>query len=170
MFKGVISTFIIITAIVLLLGGCVSAPQPGVIPTPTAEPTSPLPATALPVTATPTAAPFVTPEITVTVYPASVNGDTNITIDWEVSGGSTGEISQTAVYWGYKTAGANTSDYPRASTVQTGKAPQGFSTIIKAPAGGDFYFRAHATVDGIDVYSPEYRITIIAPMGGGGGY
>ncbi|HWR26351.1 MAG TPA: hypothetical protein VN316_00580 [candidate division Zixibacteria bacterium] len=107
--------------------------------------------------------------IKVTSFPSSANGDTNITFRWEVSGGTPGEISHTAIHWGYKSGRANISDYSKVTVIQTGKTPQGFSAVIKAPSGGTFYFRAHAIVDGINIYSPEYQINIIAPMGGGGG-
>lgn len=121
----------------------------------------------------PTATPIVTlslpPATKVAFYPFSVNGDTNLTVKWEVSGGAPGEISHTAVHWGYKSKSANISDYPRVSNMQTGKTPQEFSVEIMAPAGGTFYFRVHAVVDGVNIYSPEYQIIIIAPMGGGGG-
>ncbi len=113
----------------------------------------------------------VPPAIKVTSFPSSVNGDTNITFRWEVSGGTPGEISQTGIHWGYKSGSANISDYPKVSGIHSGKTPQGFEERIKAPGGGTFYFRAHAMVDGINIYSPEYQIVIIAPMGeGGGGY
>ena len=111
--------------------------------------------------------PSTPPAIKVIFYPFSVNGDTNLTIKWEVSGDSLIAISHTAVHWGYKSA--NISDYPRVSNIQTGKTPQEFRVEIRAPAGGDFYFRTHAVVEGINVYSPEYQIRIIAPMGEGGG-
>ena len=119
---------------------------------------------------TPSATATSQPSIKVTFYPAGPDGDTNITIRWEVSGGTTGEISDTAIIWGYTSANASTTAYPRMSLKQTGKTLQGFSATIKTPSGGSIYFRAHATVDGTDVYSPEYQIMIAAPTGGGGGY
>jgi len=71
---------------------------------------------------------------------------------------------------GLRSGNASATAYPKASIKQTGKTPQGFSVTIKTPSGGSLYFRAHAIVDGTDVYSPEYQITIAAPTGGGGGY
>lgn len=112
--------------------------------------------------------PSVTPTIKVT-SPGIVNGEANFTIQWEVSGGAPGDISQTAIYWGYNSGSANISDYPRATNLQTGKTPMGFSVELKAPATGPIYFRAHAIVDGVNVYSPEYQITI-NPRYTGGGY
>ncbi|MDD5473574.1 MAG: hypothetical protein PHU34_05430 [Candidatus Methanoperedens sp.] len=106
----------------------------------------------------------------VTSYPMAVNGDASFTIRWEVSGGTQGDISNTAVHWGFKNGSANISDYARASKVQTGKTPQVFGADLTAPSGGGtIYFRAHAIVDGADVYSPEYQITV-SPRYSGGGY
>jgi len=102
-------------------------------------------------------------------YPGSVDGEANFTVRWEVSGG--GDISHTAVHWGFKPGGENIADYPRLTPVQTGKTPMEFSAEIKAPSGGELiYFRAHAIVDGKHVYSPEYRVAIIPRYTGGGGY
>ena len=118
----------------------------------------------------PIAASSAPPAIKVTSFPSSANGDTNITFRWEVSGGTPGEISNTAIIWGYKSGSANISDYSKVTVIQTGKTPQGFSAGIKTPSGGTLYFRAHAVVDGINVYSTEYQISIILQTSGGGGY
>ncbi len=139
-------------------------------PAPTA---TPVPAVTSTPTITATLA-AITPTINVTSYPASVQGEANFTIKWEVSGGTHGTISNTSILWGFNSGGENITDYPRSSAVQTGQTPRTFSADLKAPAGGGpVYFRAHAAVDGIDVYSPEYSI-IIVPLytgtGGGGGY
>ncbi len=86
-----------------------------------------------------------------------------------------GSISSTEIRWGYKSGNATTADYPRASINQTGSTPAKFSVEMKAPSGGGpIYIRAHAIVDGIDVYSSEYQITVnpryTGGGGGGGGY
>jgi hypothetical protein len=101
-----------------------------------------------------------------------VQGETNFTIQWQVSGGTPGTISNTSIIWGFNSGGMNITDYPRSSAAQTGSAPQTFSAELIAPSGGGpVYFRAHAVVDGVDIYSPEQQITIV-PLytGGGGGY
>jgi hypothetical protein len=125
-------------------------------------------------TITITPAPIVSgtaPTIKVTSYPSIVNGDATFNIQWEVSGGTQGSISQTAIYWGYTSGGANISNYPRASSVQSGKTPAKFSAQFTAPSSGSIYVRAYAKVDGVDVYSQEYPITINPRYtGGGGGY
>ncbi len=118
-----------------------------------------------------------TAKINVTSYPASVQGEANFTIQWQVSGGTPGAISNTSILWGFNSGGMNITDYPRSSAAQTGSTPQTFSANLTAPSGGGpIYLRAHAVVDGVDIYSPEYQITI-SPLytgagggGGGGGY
>ncbi|MCX9025366.1 MAG: hypothetical protein OIN85_04630 [Candidatus Methanoperedens sp.] len=170
MIRGKIIFIASIVIVSLIISGCVSAP-PGATPTP--APT-PVPTTAVP-TATPTpgatvaipsVTPSVPPAIKVTSYPPGVNGEANFTIQWEVAGGTTGNISQTGVQWGYS------ANYTRNSTVLNGKTPQKFSVDLIAPAGGGpIYFRVYATVDGVDIYSPGYQIAINPRYtGGGGGY
>jgi predicted lipoprotein with Yx(FWY)xxD motif len=106
------------------------------------------------------------PAIKVASFPSSVHGDTIITIRWEVSGGTPGNISNTAILWGYKSGSENISDYSNASVMQTGKTLQQFSTEITIPSSGTIYFRAHAIVDGTDVFSQEYQISIIPQTSG----
>jgi predicted lipoprotein with Yx(FWY)xxD motif len=108
------------------------------------------------------------PAVKVTSFPQSAHGDTSITIKWEVTGGTPGEISNTAIIWGYKSGSENISDYPQTTSVQTGKTPKEFSTGLNIPSSGALYFRAHAIVDGSDVYSPENQISIIQQTSGGG--
>ena len=49
----------------------------------------------------------------------------------------------------------------KATSIQTGKTPKEFSAGINIPSSGTLYFRAHAIVDGSDIYSPENQISII---------
>jgi predicted lipoprotein with Yx(FWY)xxD motif len=106
------------------------------------------------------------PAIKVKSFPSSAHGDTNVTIQWEVSGGTPGNISNTAILWGYKSGNANVSDYSKATVIQTGKTLQQFSTGIIIPPSGTIYFRAHAIVDGTNVFSQEYQISIIVQTSG----
>ena len=106
------------------------------------------------------------PAIRVTSFPQSAHGDTVITIKWEVTGGTAGEISNTAIIWGYNSAGANISDYPETTLVQTGKTPKEYSAGINIPSSGALYFKAHAIVDGSNIYSPENQISIIQQTSG----
>ncbi len=143
--------YVIVVAIVssLIISGCVGAP-PEVTPTATATQTP----------AAVTATSSITPAIRVTSYPARVEGESNFTIRWEVTGGLVGEISHSTVHWGFRTGRANMTDYGRFSGVQTGKTPKEFSAGLVAPESGTVYFRAHAIVDGEDLYSDEYVIAI----------
>jgi hypothetical protein len=90
---------------------------------------------------------------------------TNITIQWEVSGRNNGTISDTAILYGYKSGSENSSDYSKAPVI-TGKILQQFSTGIIIPPSGTIYFRAHAIVDGTNVFSQEYQISIIVQTSG----
>lgn len=117
-------------------------------------------------TTTQNASSSMAPAIRVTSFPQSAHGDTVITIKWEVTGGTAGEISNTAIIWGYNSAGANISDYPETTLVQTGKTPKEYSAGINIPSSGDLYFKAHAIVDGSNIYSPENQISIIQQTSG----
>lgn len=101
------------------------------------------------------------PTVNVTSYPLNVIEGTNFTIKFEVSGGTNqGNISHAAVHWGTKSGGTDIKDYGRFSKVYTGKVPQNFSVELIAPEIGIIYFRAHAIIDGDDIYSDEYMIRI----------
>lgn len=136
----------------LSVSGCMNTPSSQVTPA--------TPAPSVVATVTPMA-----PIINVTSYPASVDPDTNLGIDWTVSGGMPGNIGRTAIIWGFERGKANLSDYPEMSTVRTGKTPQQFNdTLNVTTTNVTVYFRAYAAVDGIDIYSDEYH-TIIVPPG-----
>ena len=107
-----------------------------------------------------------TPAIKVKSFPQSAHGDTIVTIKWEVIGGTESEISNTAIIWGYSSAGENVSDYPKSTVIQTGKTPKEFSAGINIPSSGTLYFRIHAVVDGSDIYSLENQISIIQQTSG----
>jgi predicted lipoprotein with Yx(FWY)xxD motif len=127
-----------------------------------ARPNQPNQTAAVPATTTqsPVNTSSMQPVIKVTSYPSSAFGDTINTIRWEVSGGTPGNISNTAILWDYKSGSANISDYSKATVIQTGNTLQQFSAEINIPSSGTLYFRAHAIVDGTDVFSQEYQISI----------
>jgi len=105
------------------------------------------------------------PKILQLSFPTTANPDQTITISWQVSGGIAGKIEHTAVHWDTVGGhGENFNEYPNRSEIQTGKTPQDFSVQIKLPsaAGTRVFFRTHAIVDGIHVYSPELEI-VLAP-------
>ncbi len=70
------------------------------------------------------------PTIELTYVPTSVDGNSNFTIRWEVSGGTSGRINYTAVHWGYESGNASMSDYPWVSRIQTGETPMEFIANI----------------------------------------
>ncbi|MCZ7401577.1 MAG: hypothetical protein O8C61_05090 [Candidatus Methanoperedens sp.] len=106
------------------------------------------------------------PGIKVTSFPSSAHGDTIIAVRWEVSGGTPGNISNTAILWDSKSGSATVSDYSKATVIQTGKTLQQFSAEINIPPSGAVYFRAHAIVDGTDVFSQEYQISVSVQTSG----
>ena len=132
---------IVLIALFVLFSGCVRAP-PEITPAPSATPSAPSPFT-----------------VNVTSYHGNVKGEANFTIQWEVSGGA-GNITHTAVHFGFKSGGPDVKDYGRFSKVYTGRVPQKFSVELIAPESGIIYFRAHAFIDGDDIYSNEYQIRI----------
>ncbi len=139
----------------LFISGCVNVPSSQVTPTAPSVPTI-------------APSPSVAPTIIVTSFPASVDNETDLAIDWTVSGGTPGIISKTAVIWGLNKSNADVSGYPEISTVSAGTTPQQFNATLQGlPANGTIYFRAYATVDGIDIYSDEYQTIIVPPDAGG---
>ena len=102
-----------------------------------------------------------TPSIQITSYPISVRGDSNFTIRWKVYGGKPGQIRYTLIHWGLNRGGPNGGDYDKISNVQGGNTPAEFRVELKATARGPIYFRIHTMVDDTDLYSQEYKITII---------
>lgn len=146
--------------LLLIISGCVNTPAstPASTPIPESSPAIPPYSQAH----NPEQPSLQIPAINVTSYPANVTGETNFTIQFEVSGGTNqGNITHAAVHWGTKSGGADIKDYGRFGKVYTGKVPQRFSTELIAPASGIIYFRVHAIIDGADIYSNEYEIRII---------
>jgi len=158
MFRGKETCIVTSASIILLLiiSGCVSTPQSSPIP----ESSPAIPPYSQP--HNPEEPSLLIPTINVTSYPANVTGETNFTIQFDVSGGTNlGNISHASVHWGFRRGGADIRDYGSFSKVYTGRVPQQFSMQLIAPASGTIYFRAHATVDGAEIYSNEYEIRII---------
>ncbi len=164
MFPGKKSIVTFSTIVLLLIiSGCVSTTPQNTMPTSTPIPTS-SPDIVPPYSErhNPEQPSLQIPTVNVTSYPANVTEGTNFTIKFEVSGGTgQGNISHAAVHWGLSSGGADIKDYGRFSRVYTGRVPQNFSVELIAPESGMIYFRAHALIDGTDVYSNEYQIRII---------
>ena len=156
-------TYVVTFASIVLffvISGCVSTSPENTTPTPLIPASSPpiMPPYSQP--HNPEQPSLLIPTINVTSYPANVTGDTNFTITFDVSGGADqGNISLASVQW--RSGGPDIKDYGNYSKVYTGRVPQQFSIDLIAPASGIIYFKAHAIVDGDDIYSNEYQIKII---------
>jgi len=162
--KKIIVTFVTIV-LLLIISGCVNTTpeKTTLMPTSTPIPTS-SPVSVPPYSQrhNPEQPSLQIPTVNVTSYPSNVTEGTNFTIQFEVSGGTNqGNISHAAVHWGFRSGGADIKDYGRFSKVYTGRVPQNFSVELIAPESGMIFFRAHALIDGTDIYSDEYQIRII---------
>jgi len=103
------------------------------------------------------------PTIIIFSYPSNVTAGRHIVVRWKVTGGTPGRINNTAVCWGNRAGTADLPLYgfPNVSPMFTGDSPQSFQVEITAPlTPGMFFFRAHAIVDGKDVWSDEKVIII----------
>jgi len=160
---GILATVLLL----LILSGCVSTTPEKTAPMPTSTPIpGSSPADVPPYTQAhnPEQPSLQIPKVNVTSYPVRVIAGANFTIQFEVSGGAKqGNISHAAVHYGTNKGGANINDYGGFSRVYTGKVPQKFSVELIAPESGIIYFRAHALIDGADIYSDEYEIRINTP-------
>jgi hypothetical protein len=100
------------------------------------------------------------PIIIVTSIPGRPIENSNYTIKWQVSGGLAGDVSKTELLWDFKKGNAIVTDYSQNTPSMTGKTPMEFSQTLKAGQSSTIYFRAHAIVDGIEIFSDEKQITI----------
>ena len=157
---GILATVLLL----LIISGCVSTTteKTTIMPTSTPIP-EPSPVDVPPYTQShnPEQPSMQIPTVNVTSYPVNVVAGKNFTIQFEVSGGTKqGNISHAAVHWGTNRGGADIKDYGWFSKVYSGRVPQKFSVELIAPQSGIIYFRAHALIDGDDIYSNEYAIRI----------
>ena len=104
------------------------------------------------------------PKITQLSFPSTAESGETIDISWRVSGGKTGTIEQTALYWDITGGHAEKlQEYANSTQTQAGNTPKNFSTQLKLPtvtSNSSVFFRVHAIVDGEQVYSPEQKISI----------
>jgi MarR-like DNA-binding transcriptional regulator SgrR of sgrS sRNA len=100
------------------------------------------------------------PIIIVTSIPSRPIENSNYTIKWQVSGGLAGDVSKTELLWDFKKGNATVTDYSQSTPSMTGKTHMEFSQTLKAGQSSTIYFRAHAIVDGIEIFSDEKQITI----------
>jgi len=170
MIQGKITFILIIILSLLIISGCVSQ-EPTGTPTaiPTATPTvTPIEtATVIPTQQPGTRTVSAPATITITSIPARPVENSNYTIKWQVSGGTAGDISKTELLWDFKKGNATVTDYSQSTPSMTGKAPMEFSQTLKAGPSSTIYFRAHAIVDGIEIFSDEKQMTIYPEYGEG---
>ena len=73
------------------------------------------------------------------------------------------KITHAAIHWGKEPGKTLTGDYPPMTEVSTGNTPQSFSATLKVPTEpGTYYYRAHAIVDGVHVYTGEHTIRVVS--------
>lgn len=154
-----VNTLSILLVLGIFLIGCISAP------TTTPAPTTPAPTmapTMAPPTPAPTKAPVVAaPKVILSTMPMKAVAGEEVLMAWQVAGGKPGKITHSAIHWGKEPGKALVADYPTMTELATGNTPQLFSAKLKVPTEpGTYYYRAHATVDGVDVYSDEETISI----------
>jgi len=161
--KSLYNIAIVISIIIfIILSGCMGT-QPKGTPEPISSPSpspSPIPTTEtnVNISNTPVVTAYTPTAIRVTSMPNRVVENTDFTIKWEVSGGMAGNIDKTEIVWDFKKG--NATDYSYNTTSMTGKTPMEFTGKLKIPNTSTIYFRAHAIVDGKEIFSDESQLTI----------
>ncbi|MGB8215748.1 MAG: hypothetical protein WCE94_00440 [Candidatus Methanoperedens sp.] len=139
-----------------LISGCVSPPTG--TPTPVVTP---------PVTATPmtTPAPTPAPSVMVLTAPTTAVAGQSFVVTWRVNSPTQITIPHTAVHYGPdpESEPLTLKSYPALTPVQNGTIPADFSANITIGKTGVIYFRAHAIIEGANVWSDERTINITAP-------
>lgn len=124
------------------------------------------------------------PELSPTVLPPSINPPTKIgsasakisiaeaplaastsetlAIRWFIDNDNIATISHTALHYGKNSQprALLPSDYPEKSTILKGTIPATFSATLSIAIPGLYYYRAHALIDSINVWSDELQIQI----------
>ena len=137
-----------------LISGCVSAPQG--TPTPVVTPV---------MTPTPTPVPTPAPSVMVLTAPATAVAGQSFVVSWRVFNPTQVTIPHTAVHYGpdSKSEPLTLKSYPNLTPVQNGTIPADFSSNITISQPGIIYYRAHAIIEGANVWSDERTIAITAP-------
>lgn len=98
--------------------------------------------------------------------PKEASASQNIVISWLVETPKIATISHTAVHFG-KISRPNAklpSDYPEKSAIFKGAIPASFSATLRFPALETYYYRAHAIIDEVNIWSVEQTIQINQPL------
>ena len=94
--------------------------------------------------------------------PASVLVGKPFTITWKVDSPVQKTIAHTAIHYGPRSVPNPTapSDYPLTPDIKSGVIPGTFSIQFTITPTGTYYYRAHAIIDGQNVWSDERMITV----------
>ncbi len=111
---------------------------------------------------------IVEPFIDVTDAPLAVKAGDSFAVAWNVNGNPQA-IRHTAVHYGPASLAPQTpSDYPKASQFLCVDAPcqipGEFSVQLTIAEPGKYYYRAHAVVDGKNIWSAERSVSVIVPF------
>lgn len=110
---------------------------------------------------------IVAPQVTFEAAPSSAEAGQEATIRWSVSGDAA-LTPHTAIHYGTSSVPNPTgpSDYAKATPFQCQitncPIPSPFSATLKIDEPGTYYYRAHAVINGENVWSEEKIITIAA--------
>ncbi len=146
MMKNYLILAVMLAATALLFSGCAQQPQEGISP--------PVPEKAA-------------PKVTLETAPTTATAGEEMTISWRVSGDAA-TTPHTAIHYGPSSVPNPTGpqDYPKATPFQCQvnncPIPSSFSAKLKISEPGTYYYRAHAVVNGENVWSEEKAITIEA--------
>ncbi len=99
-------------------------------------------------------------KITLIAKPFQVTAGDPYTISWRLEGGGQGKITHTAVHWDLNSRPEEYRAYAYTSEIFQGNTPDTFIASLTAPESGTIFARAHAIVDGENVYSEEFQIKV----------
>jgi hypothetical protein len=117
-----------------------------------------------PQTPTPNLDTTVSGQIRIIDAPKIASASQTFTISWFVQSDKIATISSTAIRYGKipKPRVLLPSDYAEKSTIYGGTIPATFSAQLKIDAPGTYYYRAHALINSINVWSNEHSIDILS--------
>lgn len=97
--------------------------------------------------------------------PTEATAGQGLSIKWFVDNEKIATISHTAVHFG-RVSRENPklpSDYPEKTAILKGAIPASFSAELKVALPGLYFYRAHAIVDEVNIWSEEKKLTVISP-------
>lgn len=101
-------------------------------------------------------------KISIVAAPLQTSTNEKLAIQWFIDSDNIATISHTAVHYGKNSQprALLPSDYPEKSTILKGTIPATFSATLSIAIPGLYYYRAHAWIDTINVWSDELQIQI----------